>query len=86
MKKSLLGIVRRIGEYSGVEPSRDPIAACNDDTVFPSFQELVVKESHPLGMHELPGAVSHELFTWFLPSCSLPCSKILEVPRKLLDE
>jgi hypothetical protein len=79
----LLGIVRRVGEYSGKEPSFHSVTAGNNNTMLPCFQKLVVKKHHPLGVHKLPGAVSHEGVTWSFPSCSLTDSEILEGPWKL---
>jgi len=86
LNDTLLGVVARVGKNARVEATSDPITTCDDDPVFPCFNEVVLQEYFPLRMNEFTVTKRHEGLTWRLSRGGLSSSEFLKTIRKLRDK
>ena len=83
-RNSLLRVVCRICENSGIKSMLDTIRTLYDNPVCPGFYEFVIKENLPLFMKKLSEAMGHERFARRSTASGLCASKFLEAAGKLL--
>ena len=74
----LLWIVTGMTKDAEVEASLHPITAGNDNSMFPSLDELIVEDDLPLSMYEFAVAKSHEHVVWSISTRHLLCCKVFE--------